>query len=132
MINKIKSFNKYELIAFILIIVSLFNFCFFMYHSVKLAALQSNTFCCEMADDTEEDRIERQKLREQSELEIPKYEKIVEQSKPICLAVGLLSLIGIISMFIIDIRKRTKSNLFSFCIISFFYNMLLVLICLGG
>ena len=130
MIKKIKSFNKYEFIAFILIIVSLFNFCFFMYHSVKV--VKSNTFCCEMADDTEEDRIERQKLREQSELEIPKYEKIVEQSKPICLAVGLLSLIGIISMFVIDIRKRTKSNLFSFCIISFFYNMLLVLICLGG
>ena len=132
MIKKIKSFNKYEFIAFILIIVSLINFCFFIYHSVKVVALKSNTFCCEMADDTEEDRIERQKLREQSELEVPKYEKIVEQSKPICLAVGLLSLIGIISMFVIDIRKRTKSNLFSFCIISFFYNMLLVLICLGG
>ena len=122
--------NAIKILTIIVLAASICNFCYLMFYEIKSVLI--NPYCCEMADDTEKDRMEK---REQSEIfeqqKVLAKEK-VEQIEPICSNVGCICLICLFVLFMFSfIKKETKVTKFfigGFIIL----NILFVLIELGG
>ena len=126
MIKKIRTLNKIELIALVFILISFFNFGYFMYHNVIIQSYKLDT-CCEMADETEEDRLRKKELREEAEIEIPRHEKILEQSKPICTGIGIISILVLLPLFIYGMKKKYNYVINIFMMIAVLFSTFFVL-----
>ena len=122
--------NSKLIIPIIFLIISICNVGHFTYYAVKSTNVQGD-FCCEMAGETEQDKINRIKANEEYKQEVKVAKKKFEKSKPINAGISIISLIGLIGSFAFGFVKKNNYNIKILLGVAIALNILLILIFIG-
>ena len=119
-----------KIFAIILLIIGICNFSYLFYY--EMVAMDINSNCCIMADDTEQDIERKAQLREESARRAALAKEKIVQIQPICSSIGIISLISLIGLFIVSFVKKERKNIKVLIAVFVAINILLVLIESGG
>ena len=127
-----KRLNSIELITIILMIISICNFSFIMYHGVMVEMIKTPSYGG-IGYPTEEERIahtespeERAQKEKDKQQRLQYHEKIFNKSKPINTGIGIVCLISLVTLLIIEIIKNLKISIIIIAVLSILCNLLLV------
>ncbi len=128
-----KRLNAIELVTIILMIISICNFSFIMYHGVMIELLKTPSYGG-IGYPTEEERIVHAESPEEiaqkekdKQLRAQHHEEILNKSKPINTGIGIICLISLVTLLIIEIIKKLKISIIIIAVLSILCNLLLVL-----
>ena len=126
-----KRLNSIELIKIILMIISICNFSFIMYHGVMVELLKTPSYGG-IGYPTEEEKIAHAESPEEivqkekdRQLRAQHHEEILNKSKPINTGIGIVCLISLVTLLIIELIKKLKISIIIIAVLSILCNLLL-------